>query len=133
MFLRLLTESTRSIPKQRLWEWEFRLEGMSKLRNNYYNNICILLFTYCHLNCFLSVSLTLSLPFTHSMILTQYCHQLGKACDLKAVISISACLNPFLTGESVENRFINRHIYTKFLIQQLTGIIKQYVHPINII
>lgn len=68
------------------------------------------------------LSLLPSLPL-YSMILTQYCHQLGKECDLKAAISIAACWDPFVSKESLENQLINRHIYTAFLTDQLQDII----------
>ena len=61
------------------------------------------------------------------MILTQYCHQLGKECDLKGVVSVSACFDPFLTKDSLENQAVNRRIYTTFLINEVCDIIRRYV------
>ena len=60
------------------------------------------------------------------MILTQYCHQLGKKCDLKAAIAISAILDSHMSKESLEKPWIN-NFYTKFLAAHLCNLIKRYV------
>ena len=64
------------------------------------------------------------------MILTQYCHQLGKECDLKAVISVCACMDPFATKHSLENQYINRTLYTNFLINEICDIVERFVYYI---
>lgn len=57
-----------------------------------------------------------------SMILTQYCHQLGEECDLKAVISVSAILESFMSKESLEEPWLNK-VYTRYLAEHLCDII----------
>ena len=78
------------------------------------------------------LSFTLALTHLHlsffSMILTQYCHRLGKECDLKAVISVCACMDPFATKHSLENQYINRNFYTTFLINEICDIVERYAY-----
>ena len=66
------------------------------------------------------------------MILTQYCHQLGKECDLKAVISVCACMDPFATKHSLENQYINRNFYTAFLTNEICDIVERYYIDLHV-
>ena len=83
------------------------------------------------------LSFTLALTHLHlsyfSMILTQYCHRLGKECDLKAVISVCACMDPFATKHSLENQYINRNFYTAFLTNEICDIVERYTYVYYII
>ena len=75
---------------------------------------------------------TLALTHLHlsyfSMILTQYCHRLGKECDLKAVISVCACMDPFATKHSLENQYINRNFYTAFITNEMCDRVERYAY-----
>ena len=62
------------------------------------------------------------------MILTQYCHQLGNRCDLKAVISVSSVLDCFLSKKSLEESWINYTLYAKFLAGHLCNLIRRYTN-----
>ena len=67
-----------------------------------------------------------------SMLLTHYCHQLGKKCVLKAVVSVSMCWDPAITKESLLANFtFNRALYiTHLTSNQRDVIIKRYMHAV---
>ena len=59
------------------------------------------------------------------MILTQYCHRLGKECDLKAVISVCACMDLFASKHSLENQYIN---YTASITNEMCDRVERYAY-----
>ena len=59
------------------------------------------------------------------MILTQYCHQLGKKCDLKAAIAVSAVMECTLSRKNLEEPWMN-YIYTRYLANHLCNLIQRY-------
>lgn len=61
------------------------------------------------------------------MILIQYLHQLGKECDLEAVISISAAWDPFKTVDSLEKKWHNRLLYSKHVAKNLRKMFIRFV------
>ena len=67
------------------------------------------------------------------MILTQYCHQLGNRCDLKAVIAVSSVLDCFLSKKSLEESWINYTLYAKFLAGHLCNLIRRYIQILSIL
>lgn len=62
-----------------------------------------------------------------SMILTQYLHQLGKECDINVAISISACWDPFISRESLEEKKINKLLYSRVLVNNIKAIVEKLV------
>ena len=60
-----------------------------------------------------------------SMILTQYLHQLGRECDLCAVISISSGWRPFISKASLESGIINR-VYCNTMVSNIKAMVKRY-------
>ena len=70
------------------------------------------------------------------MILTQYCHQLGKECDLKAAIAVSAVMECTLSRKNLEEPWMN-YIYTRYLANHLCNLIQRYdrwpVHVLRLV
>jgi len=67
--------------------------------------------------------------YTHTHIsatLTQYLHQMGKQCDMHAVMIVSATWDPFKTQKSVENRLSNRILYSHFLSKTLRNLVRRW-------
>lgn len=65
-----------------------------------------------------------------SMLLTQYLHQLGKECDISAVISVSASWDPFSSRKSLEDVLINKVLYSRVMVNNLKAIVKRWVRHI---
>ena len=61
------------------------------------------------------------------MLLTQYLHQLGKECDLSAVISVSSPWDPFTSRKNIEDVVINRMLYTRVIVKKMKAILKRHV------
>lgn len=61
------------------------------------------------------------------MILTQYLHQLGKECDINVAIAISACWDPFISRESLEEKKINKLLYSRVLVNNIKAIVEKLV------
>lgn len=60
------------------------------------------------------------------MILTQYLHQLGKECDLNAVISVSATWDPSLTKRSLEeDSLINKWVYSRVMVSGIKAMVRR--------
>ena len=69
---------------------------------------------------------------THSMILTQYLHQLGKQCDLSAVIAVSMSWQPFMTRKSLEEGpLINKWVYSRLMVTNIQGMVKRCVSVVG--
>lgn len=59
------------------------------------------------------------------MILVQYLHQLGKECDISAVISVSACWDPFITKRSLESEMLNKFLYSRVLVSKIKDLVRR--------
>lgn len=72
----------------------------------------------------LAVSVCILYNFSpSSMILTQYLHQLGKECDISAVISISPSWDPFVSRKSLEEVKINKLLYSRLMVKNLKAMV----------
>lgn len=57
------------------------------------------------------------------MMVTQYLHQKGPLCDLKAALVISCPWNIQMSGDSMEGKFLNRHLYINYLTKSMKELI----------